>query len=663
MFFLSCLSLLSLPPVTAQTPGSSAARRGEILAMVLDYGEANYDEQTHLVRDNTAQPSVAEGSLEYAVALFTTGAMPERAAALTNAVLAAQVASGKSRDRGAFPWHLGEPGSDVATAELAPWLAYLSRHLRDKLPAETQARLAASLSPALAAVSRLPVDRTQTSDYLRTLAAQATLSTALAEGTARTDWASGFAGWVRLTEQKGLLEFDSPSFYALDIAALQWLQDVAAEPRAQTKAAEALEYLYRDLALRYHPKAGRTAGAGARVLERDLSGMGAGRFVLFAAFGQPELPAAPPFAMFLALPGFTPNAETIDTATRLDVPRTIQTRNGLVTTTTYVNPLYSLGTMTGPVNGETAPVVLTYPQPDAPSAYCSVRPTPARVAAVQKESRALVDLDFDQIGSPGRVQAQVDVHLGPQSALSKVLVSGSLYYDATAGTKVTYPVAVASGTQVVTERAGVFTAFTIALAAPAESRPWDLAGKPGVLEWVKPLPTGEDELVLHISARQDDMRQAPRDNYRVAFAVEMAATDSVADFDTFVAQVQKSRLRKDLSARKVKVGERNANPFREPAFGAPVERGDWIFEIRVVQDLQYASAQDSLALTEDLQKNQVITQSIDGQDERWDFLYRSPSLNEMPGEPLNAVFRPPPPPPPPPPAQPTPAPHGKKKHK
>ena len=661
---LACvLSLLPLPPSAAQGPGDLQARRNRVLAMIVEYGQANYDEQAHLVRDHSAQLAIAQGSIEYATALLAADQQPERAAAVIEAVLATQVMAPRAKQQGAFPWRPGEAPSDAATAEAAPWLAYIQQHFRDKLPAETQTHLAASLGPALAAVSRLPEQRANTSEYLRELAAEATLSAALGTKGPGRDWADDLGGWAKLTEDKGIIEFNSPSFYPRDVAALQWVWLVAQDPRVKARAAEALEYLCRDVALHYHPKAGRTAGPGVRVLDRDYLGTGAGRFLLYGLFGQPELPAAPPFAMFATIAGFVPNQETVHTATQLDVPRLIRTRAADRTTTTYLHPLYSLGTMSGPLTSGCAPVVLTYPQRDAASGYCTIRPVPARIASVQKDGKSLVDLDFDQIGkTPDRVQVQVDIHFGPRSSFGKVLVNETAYYDAAEQKDVPYPVAIDSQASVITEREGVFTAVTAIAAGPIESKAWDLGGKPGMLEWVKPLPTVEDELVLHLYGRQDDRRQPVRDNYRVAFAIEMAADDTYEDLDAFAQAVFKARIRKSLSAKRVKVGEREENPQRPKGFMEPTERANFIFEVRVVQELRYQSGNDVLELTEDLQKNQIIAQTIDGQDLKWDFLYRSPSLNHMPGDPLASVLRPPPLPPPPAPPTP-PAPEGKpKKH-
>jgi len=661
---LACvLSLLPLPPSPAQGTGDAQARRNRVLAMIVEYGQANYDEQAHLVRDHSAQLAIAEGSIEYAAALLAADQQRERAAAVIEAVLATQATSPKAGQPGAFPWRPGEAPSDAATAEAAPWLAHIQQHFRDKLPAETQTHLAASLGPALAAVSRLPDERANTSGYLRKLAAQATLSTALGTSGPKGDWAGELADWAKLTEDKGIIEFNSPSFYPRDVAALQWIWLVAQDPRVKGKAAEALEYFCRDVALHYHPKAGRTAGPGVRVLDRDYLGMGAGRFLLYGLFGQPDLPAAPPFAMFATVAGFVPNQETVQTAAQLDAPRLVRTRTVDRTTTTYLHPLYSLGTMGGPLTPGCAPVALIYPQRDASSGYCTIRPVPARIASVQKDGKALIDLDFDQIGkAPNRVQVQVDVHLGPKSSFGKVLVNETAYYDAAERKDVPYPVAIDSQASVITEREGVFTAVTVIAAGPIEPKSWDLSGKPGMLEWVKPLPTAEDELVLHLCGRQDDRRQPVRDNYRVAFAIEMAATDAYPTVDEFAQAVFKARIRKSVSTKRVKVGEREVNPQRPKGFMEPTERANYIYEVRMVQELRYQSGNDVLELTEDLQKNQIIAQTIDGQDLKWDFLYRSPSLNHMPGDPLGSVLRPPPPPPPTPPPPP-PAPEGKsKKH-
>ena len=655
LFLLMPLLVATRPAVTQDLP-SPEARRAEIIRLVLERGESRFEvpvgaaprpPEASLMLDSEGRPSYAEGSLEYVAAVLMSGGDATRVAGIIDTVLAAQATGGKCP--GAFPWRPNTEAEAYATAYLAPWLAYIHLHLADKLPEATRSRLAGSLRPALGAVGRFSVRADDVGALLTKVAAQATLGAALDDGQAKAKAASDFATWLKATSQSGFPTAQNPTATVVAAAALHWIW--LAEPTAEVKqgAVAALDYLYRDLALRYQPKAAMLGGAVIAGSYGDYAaGTGATRYLLYAQFGRPALTTAEPFAMFLAVPGFAPGEETLKLARAVDVPRTIAVHAPDRTLTTYVQPRFALGTMSGPVDAGTSPVVLTYGPEGEPGAYCTLTPLPARASAVQSDGRALVNLDIDNIGfEDDRLLVTAELHLGLKSSLDSVLVNQAPYTQ-------DFAVAVETRASVVTERGGVYTAVIPIAMGPADTKSYDQPVGPAQLAWVPVGGDGKDsELVLKMTARSVRGREQPRANYRIGFAIEMASGEDYPSVEDFAADVyEKRRVKQETTAKRVKVGEKTDTHRPVDLTHRPTERGNWIYETRVVQDMTFVGEQFSLELIDDLEQNQTRGQLINGVEVPWDFIYRSPALNHMPGDDLSTVLRPPPPPPPAAPPQP-----------
>jgi len=657
MLLFAMLTVLSPSLRGAQAADDVQARRARLLALILEYGEAEFRNMpgpgpdappagAYLEAMGGGRPTVPRGALEYAAALLTADLLPQCADGIVNDVLATQAPPGAGKQAGAFPWQRGSEPDPAATAYVAPWLAYIHRELKEKLPAQTQARLAASLQPALKAVGRLRVTPAETGLFLMKAGAEAMLAREL-EGEARparSGTAADLAAWTKFTQENGIPEAQSPSYSVDAVAGLNWVWIAAPDEETRAAAGAGLEYLHHDLALRYHPKSAMVAGAAVRAFPRDyITGMSASQYLLYAQYGRPELGSAPPFAMFLTLPGFVPGDGSQAAAT-LDVPRTVASRVPGRTSTTYLDPQFSLGTMSGEVVSGTVPVLLTFPEGTRPTAYCVVQPLPARVAAVQEGARALVSFDFDDIGyDPARVRAGVEVHLGTEDVIDRVLVNQTPY-------TADYAVAVPTKSSAVIDRDGVFTSITVVAHGPAVPQEEEASPRPAVLEWVAGDEGAPRELIVRVQARDANSRQLARGNYRVALAVEMASRASFRTLEEFASHIYETRTGAEVKAKRVKVGEKVEGADLVPGNRRPVERARWIFDYLVLQTLQYQSGDDVLALTEDLEQNETVSRTVNGVEQAWDFLYRSPSLNHVPGDALDSVLRPPPLPPPPEPA-------------
>ncbi|MGQ9730219.1 MAG: hypothetical protein ACUVX8_03015 [Candidatus Zipacnadales bacterium] len=648
VFLPLVVTALATWPRTSQSPLDAQERQAEIIRRVLEYGEKNYGlghapepseaqmPEASLIRAPSGRHTCAEGSLEYAVALLSSGVSPERADRIVQTLLNAQ--AGRGKDAGGFPWHPGEAPSAYATAYMAPWLAYIDQHLATLLPESTRARLHAALRPALQMVAKFDTKPNETQRYLVRTAAFATLATAIGDDAARGRAERDFAVWLKHVSEKGMAILQDPSATVVCVAALQWIWLNPPSVEARTGAGAALEYLYRDLALRFLPGANMVAGAAVNAHWGDYAaGTGATRYLLFGQFGRPALTMAEPFAMFLAIEGFSPNQETLALAQVVDTPRSIYSISEGRCFTTYVHPRYALGTLSGLIEKGGAPVVVTYGSEGEPNAYCEVVPLPARITSAQDEGMALVSLDFDNIGYEAeRLYVSVHFHLGPRSALDAVLINQTPY-------AADFAAVVESKSAVVTEREGVYTAVIPIIAGPATVKPYDVRLESPSIAWEA---SGEkDDLVLTIPARTVRARETSRDNYRIAFAIEVGTVDDWPSVEAFATHIyDKSRASCEAKATRTKVGEKVEGAHKYlPWYNRPVERGKWIFEDRVVQELAYRNGERALGITEDLAKNEVIRIWQGGGEFTWDFLYRSPALNHVAGEALTSVFRPLPP--------------------
>lgn len=612
-----------------------AERRLErIVREKADSSEQSHTEESYLMLDSSGRPSYAEGTLECVAALLMADQHTQLATKMIDIVLGAQATRGHCP--GGFPWTPGGEVSAYATAYLAPWLAYIHQHLAERLPEPTRSRLANALRPALGAVQRFSPQLDDSRAYLVKVAAEATLSAALGDSLGRTRAATEFLAWLRYAREQGLATLHQPAAHCVVASALHWIFTSSPSPECHEGAAAALEYLYRDLALRYQPNAEMVAGAVIAGHYGDFAlGTGPTRYLLHAQFGRPDLHSAEPFALFLAVPGFTPREDTIELTRMMDAPRIVQSRILDCTTSTYVHPRYALGTMTGQMGPETKPVVLTYGSPGEPSAYCEVTPQPARVTALQSENRALVCFDIDNVGyEDDRLLVHADFHFGLRRDLDAILVNQARWTT-------DFDVAVESRGNVVTERDGVYTAVIPIAMGPAAAKPYDHPVGPAELSWRPLAGDAERELVLTMAARSVRAREKPRHNYRIAFAVEMASNEDYPSVEAFAEVIgNQRRVTQQITTRRVKVGEKTEDVRRPNLYDRPVERGNWIYEARIVQGVTLSGEGFSMELLDDLEQNRLVGQRINGAELVWDFIYRSPMLNHLPGEPLHAVLRP-----------------------
>jgi hypothetical protein len=177
-------------------------------------------------------------------------------------------------ERGVFPFHYGDPANprdnptEFALAPLADLL------LGDPLPAALRNDIEPRLVMALEAVERHRVCPKYTNICLMQIAEMLSLGRVLdrsadaatrAFGEARvTSGKARLDDWLAFTRSAGIVEFDSPTYSAVDLGALLLALHGSDDESVRVKVRGALDYLWSDLAANFFPGRGSLAGPHSR---------------------------------------------------------------------------------------------------------------------------------------------------------------------------------------------------------------------------------------------------------------------------------------------------------------------------------------------------------------------------------------------------------------
>jgi hypothetical protein len=292
----------------------SVAARAERLEWVhgrLEAAVASFEKQWFDGRGGLVCPSDqrrSKGSIhdwgDYALAKFATAGRHPETAALVEAALRCLMTfqSGESAgdaEPGVFPFHYGDPmnprdnPTEFALAPLANLL------LADAPSPSLRAELEPHLVAGLRAIERHEVCPRYTNICLLQTAEMVSLGRFLAgsgEATvrdfARTSVESGKArldDWLAFTRASGVSEFDSPTYYEMDLVALLLALHGSDDDAVRAKLRAALDYFWTDVGANYFAGRGSLAGPQSRTYS-FFAGQGA----LSLAYYLQGLRAQPP---------------------------------------------------------------------------------------------------------------------------------------------------------------------------------------------------------------------------------------------------------------------------------------------------------------------------------------------------------------------------------
>ena len=610
----------------AQEPG---ARRAVLVDGCVQYGEKALGANPVSVGaikwalpDTDGRPNIAETTVGFIAACLESQRDTATAQALLTAVLDRQDLAPKSLTHGLFPWYDEKdrkPSAD-ATRYIAPVLACALVAHKDALGSALATRVEAALRAAAKGLQAVPLPPNDDYRLLLEAASQAAIGRAVGDAVAVRRNVEQVRKWNQSVRQRGFWDGHSSTFDAVMIGTVQWVW-WASDDAGKAEVAPALDLLYRDLAQRLQPGTNALAGSIQRAYPADyLVGGGVSQYLVYTALGGPSCAAVEPFAMFLVGPGYVPPADVVALA-RSDASRMVTTcgAGSVERTDTYITPQYSLGTSSGAVIANTIPIMAIYPgSGSALTSYAYVGGAPGRVASVQQGNLALVDVDFDNLGTPDRLKAWVEAVIAERANVDGVLVGSWQWNDK--------PSAVNELASVAIRTKQAYIGLTLLQTGPAGVKGETTRPKPGVLEW-----HGEGEhaqLTLRTYARQADypLRKLEH-NVRAGFVVELASLSEYESLEKFAAHVRRNKIKETYEAEKIR--RRDLEEGRTPFdLLKPKSKLEQHFDFLLHHTIEYTGdGKVSLKLVEEMLGGRVERRYADGNPVWDDFLWKSLGLS------------------------------------
>jgi hypothetical protein len=238
-------------------------------------------------RGGLACPSNVHGSKgavhdwgDYALAKLTgSGFTDAHSSALVEAALRClftfqTLGSDGDAEHGVFPFHYGDPANprdNPTEFALAPLANVL---LTDSVSAALRSELEPRVIAALGAVERHPVCPKYTNICLMQITEMLSLGRALershdpatrAFGQARIGSGKALLDeWIAFTRSAGIAEFDSPTYYEVDLGALLLALSESDDESVRLRVRGALDYFWSDLAANFFRGRGSMAGPHSR---------------------------------------------------------------------------------------------------------------------------------------------------------------------------------------------------------------------------------------------------------------------------------------------------------------------------------------------------------------------------------------------------------------
>ena len=611
--------------------GWTAPVAADLVAAMVSYGQANLDADSGLIKDQMGEPNLAESSPGTLAALLIQGGHEQAVQALLAAILANQDTNAGAATSGLFRWYGGEdqPYSYDATLYAVPPLAWSLRNHRQAL-GEGADRLAEALQHAVGAIRREAVQPDEEAYLMLQAAAYASAGAALNQPELVAQAVSQIRSWLALVKAHGLPAGHSPTFDAMRLAAMLWVQESSAQPDAALT--EAFRLARADVGMRIWDPGQRLGGAMYRSFRPDyLGNAGVASYALANYFGAGAMAGPEPFVMYFLLPA----AGEPQAPARPEMPYQIDTRATkparVAATSTYLAPEFSLGTMSGVLQARSVPVFICFAASDtAPGIYSEAHPATGHVSAVQKGGTALCSFDFDNIGFGTSKQAYVRLVLGGRPDIEAVRVHGAEWDGKATG--------VGQFQTLVLATHGCYVGIAIGRCGPPDIRA-EQRVKPGDLHWA-----GEDRLarlVFTVYGRQDDYAlRRPLHDVRVTLGVHVVPQSQYASLEEFAFDFSKIRIRNEVEKIKERLREEEEKP--RPGSGGiipdPKPKKDLKYRQLIKQTIEMKTPEVVLRLTEDLIGAELLSTEADGVELASEYLWSSPGFTYAANEDLSAAL-------------------------
>jgi hypothetical protein len=273
--FLAPAAVLGLTTVVAAGPPLTPAERQTRLAEI----RAGIARTATGLERNLAQPQAVLTRRDLPnLALFrlATGADPREAERLLRLAFADQDTDPHSKEYGSLSWLVGssavsdENMVEFGTQAVGPILLEYGGCLSPEFRKELQPHLRASVAALRRRTFRTPA---YTNIFLMKAVNLILLGEAAGDATAADDGYAELDHWIAYTRETGIHEFDSPTYYAVDLNSLGLGYRYARRPGAREKFRAILDYFWSDIAA--NTFRGHLAGPNSRNYDflRDAGGL------------------------------------------------------------------------------------------------------------------------------------------------------------------------------------------------------------------------------------------------------------------------------------------------------------------------------------------------------------------------------------------------------
>lgn len=372
---------------------------------------------------------VAQMPLEYAIALLETGGDAQRANQIIRRTTDFQDRDAGSDTFGNFIWmtHWKTVQDRNAVSFMTPNYAYLWKHHREKLECTTRTCLEAVFPLALRGGRAHRIPPTYTNIFLLNLLSKLELAAILGEESARREALSDWDDWVAEVSQHAIDEYNSPSYTAVDLYALEGILDAAPNEGFRQQVEKMLAYVWTEFAANYHAGIKCLTGPMSRAYPCDyLYGNGLSAVAAFQQFGSEVASldsdgGLTPFVVNFAIRRYVvPDAIR---AIALDKTWPVLIRGSVpgrgISWTNYLDRDFALGSQTGYYETQEMPVFLAFrTRRKRRSLFFKSEPPVPVLASAQNTNKLLggftypVGMKWSRFGERARESATICLHLG-----------------------------------------------------------------------------------------------------------------------------------------------------------------------------------------------------------------------------------------------------------
>jgi len=337
------------------TTDAVRSRNRRLLQGAVRAGRQRYDQTLGLIAYH-APPRrdgghVAQESLPYAVALAETGGDPQVVRRIVGATLQYQDRRPHSYSYGNWFWmHNWDQVRDPnAVSFLVPHYWHLLTNHAAILGADLVARIREALDLAVQGILGHRCQWAYSNIYLLNILCKLQIGQVLDQPRVRDLGYWDFEEWLSYTGRFGIPEYNSPTYTAVQIRALECMLEVPADAVFHAQVRKVLQLYYTDLFLHYHPASGQFAGTKSRQYDHVLhSGRGDVHTLLFRQTGSPE-PADSLSNVDYALSAYAVDPGVLALVHDKTLPLWISMAagNGQVSRRVWMTPDYALSTQSG----------------------------------------------------------------------------------------------------------------------------------------------------------------------------------------------------------------------------------------------------------------------------------------------------------------------------